>query len=222
MALSDRVKNTDGQGRARTDTDPARALALAASAAVATEDDLSELFGVPDGSDDSDGPAASSLQPTVSLERVDVEAVVGGVLMRLSFRGVTQPGAIAGWLKAQDAGAKWRDDFPKKFDGKARETKSALVKVITLRASDSGLFWDLVAVGDGDELSVSVSKKLSGDFADRLRLTEALAPERLVKLTEAIAGKKTATLILTETEGLVVKYWTTDDGKAFVEGVEKS
>lgn len=153
----------------------------------------------------------------VRVEKIEVEAVVCGVLQRVTLTGCA-PDQVGAYLKALDPTCKTRDDFPSKSFGGKKETKSAILMVITLRASDSGLFIDLVCQGESD-VSVSVGKKKAPDFRNELAALGKISAANLAKIDDAIANKGQTTIIFHETDGIQVNYWTTDDGKAFYESL---
>lgn len=149
---------------------------------------------------------------------IEVEAVVGGALQRIMFAAGTNPAQVGAMLRSLDPGAKMRDAFPMKGMGGNRETKTARAVVVNLRASDSGTFWDIVAQ-NGDDIKCGVSRKNSGEFFEQLRGLGKLSERNLAKLETALAGKKEATVILDASEQFGVKYWLSEDGKAFVDSV---
>lgn len=150
---------------------------------------------------------------------LEVEAVVGGCLMRLHLEGI-RPEGVLSWLKGIDPGVKVRDDFPRGGAGGfgKRDTKRARLMVITLKASDNGLFIDLVAQGESD-VSVKVSKKKAPEFVGLLSATGRVSEEKLEKLEGAVSAKGQATVILGDDEWVEVEYWTGDDGAAFLEAL---
>lgn len=165
-------------------------------------------------------PIDSGIRPASygAFPRVEVEAVIGGCLMRLHFEG-TNPGAIHGIIKGFDANAKVRDDFPAKGGafGK-RETKRARLKAITLKATATGTFIDLVCKGE-KTVSVTVSKKNADGFVAALGATGRVGAENLQELERAVDGKSQATVMLEAEEAVDVEYWTSEDGKAFMEAI---
>jgi len=152
------------------------------------------------------------------VEGIEVEAVVGGALQRVRWVAGTDPSQVGPMLKFLDPGVKLRDDFPRKGFGN-RETKLARVLVVSVRVTDSGKFWDLVAQ-NGEDLSISVPKKASEDVVPQIQALGKVGEKHLSKLQKAIDEKGTATVILPEAEQFGAKYWTTDDGKAFLDSFE--
>jgi hypothetical protein len=153
-----------------------------------------------------------------AIEGVEIEAVVGGALQRIRFAGGINPADVAGMLRTLDANAKVRDAFPMKAAFGNRETKLARALVINLRITDSGKFIDITCQ-NGEDLSVSVSKKNSDTFLDSLRALGKLHEKNVAKAEKAFAEKGAAVLILKDEEQFGVQYWKTDDGKAFMEGM---
>ncbi len=153
------------------------------------------------------------------IQSTECEAVVGGALQRITFKPGTNPADVGTLLRTLDPNAKVRDDFPRKSFGGGRDTKAASVSVIQLRVSDSGKFWDLIGQ-NGDDISISVSKKNSDGFLDQLKGLNRLNEKHIAKLQEALDKKGQATVILPEDEKFGAKYWTSDDGKAFLDSIE--
>lgn len=152
------------------------------------------------------------------VERVEVDVVLGGVLMKITFAAGMDPSGVLPYLRSLDPGCKVRDDFPSKSFGGKRERLRARLLVITLKASDNGLFIDLVCRGESD-LSVKVSKKKAGEFRGLLAGTGQVSEAHLETIDGAIASKGTATVVLGGEESVEVEYWTADDGAAFLENL---
>ena len=155
----------------------------------------------------------------VLLLGISLEAVVGGALMRLEFDGATDPAQVKAWLLGVDPSAKVRDDFPKmgKFGG-GKDTKLARVMVVTVRVTDTGKFIDL-ACQNGEDIPVSVSKRNSDTFLADLKALGRLSDKSLAKLEKAFMEKGQAMVIVPETEAFGCRYWSTDDGKAFMDSL---
>ena len=156
----------------------------------------------------------------VDLIGVELEAVVCGVLQRIKFGSETDPTQIGPWLKALDPNCKVRDDFPAKgaFGGK-RDTLLARTIMIQACKSDHGLFIDLIAQ-NGDDITVSVPKSKAEGFGESVKALGKLGEKTLAKLDAALSGKGTAIpVMLGLHEQFGVKYWKTDDGKAFLDSV---
>lgn len=149
---------------------------------------------------------------------VEIEAVVGGALQRIQFVAGTNPAEVKAMLLSLDPNTKVRDDFPKRGSFGNRETKAARCLVINARVTDTGKFVDLVCQ-NGDDLSVAVSKKNSETFLQDLTALQKLHDRNLKKLAKAFDEKGTATVILGDDEQFGVNYWTTDDGKAFMDSM---
>lgn len=178
---------------------------------------------LPEEDDDEDTESGEQLTlhaPESVVERIasiEIEAIVGGALQRISFRAGTNPGEVKAMLLSIDAGAKVRDEFPMKRFGN-RDTKSARARVINARVTDSGKFVDLICQ-NGEDLSVSVSKKHAETFLADIGALNKLREKSLAKLAKAFDEKSAATIILDADEQFGVKYWTTDDGKAFLDSM---
>ena len=152
------------------------------------------------------------------IEGIEVEAVVGGALQRIRLRAGTNPALVAALLKTLDPGAEVRSAFPARGNFGSRETKTARVLVIQARVTDGGAFIDLIG-RNGADLSVSVSKKSAAGFLDAVKALGKLSDTHLQTLDKAWADKAQATIILPESEQFGVQYWTTDDGKAFMDSL---
>lgn len=158
-------------------------------------------------------------QIVAMVEGVEIEAVVGGALQRIRFKAGTNPAHVGGLLKALDPAAKLRDAFPMRGGGGPRNTELARVLVITVRVSDSGKFIDLVGQ-NGDDLKIAVSKNKSDSFLDELKALNKVGDKHITKLEKAFGEKGDATVILPESEQFGAKYWKTDDGKAYLDGLQ--
>lgn len=151
------------------------------------------------------------------VERIEVDAVVGGCLMKITLSGFA-PQDVLPWLKSCDAGCKVRDDFPAKGAFGKRETKRARLKAVTLKASANGTFIDLLCKGE-KSVSVTVSKKSADGFIAALSGTGRVYQDNLDELQAAFDSKGNATVMLDDAEAVDVEYWTTEDGKAFMESL---
>ena len=169
-------------------------------------------------------PQAGAMQARISTPlgehpQIEVEAVIGGCLMRLHITDMS-PAQVLPYLKSIDPGCKVRDDFPAKGGGAfgKRETKRARLKAITLKASANGTFIDLVCKGE-KSVSVTVSKKNADTFISTLAGIGKVTVENLDELQAAFDAKASATVMLEREEAVDVEYWTTEDGKAFMEAM---
>ena len=145
--------------------------------------------------------------------------MIGGCLMRLHINDMS-PAQVLPWIKSLDPACKVRDDFPAKGGGAfgKRDTKRARLKAITLKASASGTFIDLVCKGE-KTVSVAVSKKNADGFVSALAATGRISADNLDELQAAVDAKTAATVMLEEEEAVEVEYWTTEDGKNFMEAL---
>jgi hypothetical protein len=149
---------------------------------------------------------------------VEIEAVCCGALMKVRFTGGVTPREAVDYLRAHDAATKFRDDFPAKgFGGGKRETKVARALVINIDVRDSGKFINITATTGTDDLSIHVGKKGADEWLPKLEALSKLGDRNLGKIRSAFENKGSATVVLQEAEQFGVKYWTTDDGKAFLE-----
>jgi len=151
--------------------------------------------------------------------QIEVEAVIGGCLMRLHITDMS-PAQVLPYLKGIDPGCKVRDDFPAKGGGAfgKRETKRARLKAITLKASANGTFIDLVCKAE-KSVSVTVSKKNADGFIAALTATGKVYTDNLDELQAALDAKGNATVMLESEEAVDVEYWTSEDGKSFMEAL---
>lgn len=184
------------------------------------DDDVEEREGA---QEENDSPSMTAEAGELTYEvmnhcEVEVEAVVKGALMKVFFRGDVNPAEIPDRLRALDPGVKFRDDFPKRGGG-PKETKAARCLVANLRVSGSGMFIDLTCEGADDDVSVSVPKSKSESFVGDLRGLGRIHDSNIEKLEKAIEAKGSATVILREDEQFGVKYWSTDDGKHFLDSL---
>jgi hypothetical protein len=149
---------------------------------------------------------------------IEIEAVVGGALQRIRFGAGTNPGEVKAMLVSIDPGVKVREDFPSKGMGGQRATKQARALVINVRVTDSGKFIDLICQ-NGEDLSVSVSRKSSDTFLEQLKGLNRLNEVHLGKIESAFSQKGTATVVIKDGEQFGVNYWTSDDGKNYLDSM---
>lgn len=152
------------------------------------------------------------------LTGIELEAVVGGALMKLQFGPGLNPAGIKAGLLAMDPAAKVRDDFPKRGNFGNRDTKTTRCVTILVKVTDAYKFFDLVCQ-NGDDIKVTVSKKKADSFPSDLAALGKLTEKNIAKIQEAVEGKKEATVILGEGEQFGVNYWASDDGKAFMDSL---
>lgn len=179
----------------RTETKPAEA-----ETPVTDAENQAETFYLPD-----------------AVEGIEVEAVIGGALMRMQLAAGTNPAQVKGAILALDPNAKVRDDFPMRGRG-PKETKLARALVINVDIKDAGKFIDLVCQ-NGDDMKVSVPKKASDEWLGQLEALGKVGEKNLLKLRHAFDEKKAATVILPEDEQFGVKYFEID-GKGYLEGMQ--
>jgi len=152
------------------------------------------------------------------LEKITVEAVVHGALMRMDFAGVEPLEALEA-IRAHDPNAKFREDFPRGGRGSERQTKSATALCINGRRTDGGTFIELGSRGDGDDFTIAVSRKGVDTFLEDVRRLGKLTPEHLAKL-DALGEKPGSAFIpLGEGEQFAVHYWVSDDGRRYLDHI---
>lgn len=101
-----------------------------------------------------------------AIAGIEIEAVIGGALMRVTFVAGTNPAQVPALIREIDPAVQFRDSFPTRGGGGARATQGAKVLVITVEGRGDSIFIKLTATTkDGDDTSISVSKKRSGDFS---------------------------------------------------------
>lgn len=152
---------------------------------------------------------------------IEVEAVVGGALMRLSFSAGTNPADVASIVRGFDANAKFRDDFPRGGfgGGGKRDTKVARVVSISVEVRDSGKFIDMIATGADDDLKVAVPKKAVDEWLPKLKALGKLDARKIAKIEAAFEKKGGATISLTEAEQFGAAYFE-HDGKAYLDAMQ--
>lgn len=162
---------------------------------------------------------AKAARNVVEHPQIEVEAVIGGCLMRLHIADMS-PVQVLPYLKSLDPACKVRDDFPAKGGGAfgKRETKRARLSAVMLKASPNGVFIDLLCKAEKG-VSVSVSKKTSDTFIASLAATGKIHDENIEALQAAVDTKTTATVMLESDETVDVEYWTMEDGKSFMEAL---
>lgn len=150
------------------------------------------------------------------IEGIEVEAVVGGALMRIRLGAGVNPARVKESLLALDPGAQVRDKFWSKNGG--RPTDKATALVVTARVSDKGAFVEIIAQ-NGTDLQISVPrKKVDGFVADVARLGK-LSEVNVEKLAKAFEMRGQAAVVLSDEERFGVLYYTLD-GRHFLEGLE--
>ena len=154
------------------------------------------------------------------FDGLEIEAVVAGVLMKVRFTAGVTPASAVESLRRADPGAKFRDDFPSKGAFGKRETKTARALVLNADVRDSGKFISITVTSGSDDLSVSVGKKIADEWLGKVEALGKLTDRNVEKLRAAFENKKPATIVLGEAEQFGVRYWTTDDGKAFLDDME--
>jgi len=153
-----------------------------------------------------------------NIESIECEAIVGGALQRVRFTAHTNPATVKQILTALDPGVKVRNEFPSRGQGGNRDVKLARALVINARITDQGKFVDLVCQ-NGEDLTVAVSKKNSDGFLDQLKAVGRVTELHLARLQQAFTDKKSATVILAADEQFGVKYFTLDDGRAYLDSL---
>lgn len=147
---------------------------------------------------------------------VEVEAVLAGALMRITFGVGTNPAEVPDILKQLDANVKFREDFPRAGFGGKRETKVARALVLTVEAKDSGKFINITAHNAGEDLTIAVSRKNADDWLPKLEALGKVSDEKLAKIRAAFDNRKAATVILSEAEQFGCRYFELD-GKGFLD-----
>jgi len=152
------------------------------------------------------------------VEGVEIEAVIGGALMRLRLAAGTDPTTVAPLLKAIDPGVKLRDDFPRGGAYGKRETQLTRCVMIELDASRDSLFISLIC-NNGESRKVAVSKKSSGEFMGKLEALGKVGDKGLTQLQHAMETKKSVLVALGEEEQFGALYYEFE-GKAYLDGLQ--
>lgn len=156
--------------------------------------------------DQPQGDVAGVLSHIASIE---LEAVVGGCLQRITFdRGqygtAPNPAQIKGALLTLDPNAKVRDQFFTKGGG-PKDVKTARAQVLIIAVKDTFKKVELVCQ-NGDDVTVSVGKRDVDEFPIKIEALGKLTPKNLAKVKAAFDDKGEATVILSEPEVFGVKY----------------
>lgn len=159
---------------------------------------------------------------SMDIGAVEIECVMGGALMRVSFGPFTNPALVPALLRKLDPAVKFKEDFPRGGfgGGGKRDTKCARVLVINVDVRESGKFVTMTAAGVDGDLTVMVGKKVVDEWPTKLEGLGRLGPEKIAKVRGAFENRKSATVILHEAEQFGATYWTTDDGRAFLEEMQ--
>jgi len=158
---------------------------------------------------------ASELAKNVACIEVDV--VMKGCLQRIKLKAGTDPARVADLIKAADPNAKLRDDFPRSKQY-SRETKTARALSIIVKVTDSSKFIDVICSSGDDDFTIGVPRKKADSFPDDLAALGKLSERNMDKIRGAFESKGSATVVLGAEEFGVV-YWTTDDGKHFLDSM---
>ena len=158
---------------------------------------------------------------TKTIAGIEIEGIIGGVLQRVKFEPGTNPLDAVALLKEIDANAQFRDAFPSRGMGGNRPTLEARALVISAEVKDAGAFIRLTAQNaEGEDLTIAVSKKKSGEWLPALEALGKLTDKSLAKLKAAFDGKKAATVVLAEPEQFTACYWKSDDGSAYLDSMK--
>lgn len=143
-----------------------------------------------------------------------IECILKGAYMTVKAAGA--PGDVIDRLKEIDPDAKFRDSFPvygRGGRGGKRDTKTAKIVTITIKAINGGKFIDLVCQGDAGEVTIAVSKKRVDDFIAGAR--DRLDDGNKGKLDQA----QTTILLMKDEQQIPVKYFEID-GKCFFDSFD--
>ncbi len=158
---------------------------------------------------------------TKIIAGIEIEGIIGGVLQRVKFEPGTSPLDAIELLKEIDANAQFRDAFPSRGMGGNRPTLEARALVISAEVKDTGAFIRLTAQNaEGEDLTIAVSKKRSGEWLPSLEALGKLTEKNLSKIRAAFDGKKAVTVVLSEPEQFGACYWKSDDGSAYLESMK--
>lgn len=146
----------------------------------------------------------------IKYTEIVVEAIFRGAVIKIKAEG--NPSDVIDSLKEADPDVKFKDSFPTfgKFGGGGkRDTKSAKVVSITIKAGNGGAkFIDLACQGDDGDIAVCIGKKKVEAFLSG-------AKERLEGDNKAKVDQSQATILLmAEEQRIPVKYFDID-GKCY-------
>jgi hypothetical protein len=155
-----------------------------------------------------------------AIAGIEIEVIVGGALMRVTFTEGTNPATVPQLLRELDPGAQFREAFYSRGAGAARTTLQARALVITVEGRGDMVFVKITATNaDGEDLTISVPKKKSTDWLPAVEALGKLSERALGKLKVALETRKAATAILGEAEQFGVAYWKADDGAAYMDSM---
>lgn len=154
------------------------------------------------------------------ISTIEVDAVMGGVLMRLTLACVS-PMGVASFLREIDPQVQFRDSFPVRGGGK-RDTKEGIALFLQGDIKDTGAFWKLVCQSGDETVTVDVSKRRSGTFVEDVIGLGCLGDGSVERLRKVTQSKGAMTLPLSAAEQFTVRYWVSDDGsgRAYMEAME--
>ena len=162
-----------------------------------------------------------------SIEKIEIEAVVGGVLQKITLAAGFNPTEVLAGLKALDENAKVRDDFPAKSSwGGNRETKTARVLSISARNTASGKFIELGCIeivnGKEKDVAIAVGKDDSEGFLAAVIAVGTLNETQTEELTKALTsanGKASINLRKAENQ-FGADYYLSKSGSAYLSKVK--
>lgn len=158
--------------------------------------------------------------PRSLIAGIEIEAIVGGALMRIHLVPGTNPANVANVLRGLDPQAQFRDSFPTRGGGGGRPTLAARALVITAESRGDSVFIKITATNaDGEDLTISVPKRKTATFLPDLEALEKLSEKTMGKLRGAIESKKAATAILPAAEQIGINYWVADDKAAYLDSM---
>lgn len=165
----------------------------------------------------------SNMSNTTTLQAIagiEIEAIIGGALMRVTFAAGTNPATVPQLLRELDPGAQFRDTFPMRGGGATRATIQARALVITVEGRGDMTFVKITATNaDGEDLTIAVSKKKAPEWLPAVEALGKLTAKTIGKLKTALETKKAATAILSEAEQFGVGYWVADDKTAYLDSM---
>lgn len=165
-------------------------------------------------------PTGYVAPPIPQIEGIEIEAIIGGALMRVTFAEGTNPATVPQLLRELDPACQFRDAFPMRGGGAARATLQARALVITVEGRGDMVFVKITATNaDGEDLTIAVSKKKAPEWLPAVEALGKLTTKTIGKLKTALETKKAATAILSEAEQFGVGYWKADDGTAYLDSM---
>lgn len=151
------------------------------------------------------------------IDYIEVNALMGGAPMTIRFLGGTNPMDVRPMLLTLDPNADIKAAF-NRGGWNAREIKTALITVISVRNSEQWQFVDFLAQ---DETTISVPNRMISNLVSALKVAVSLTQNRVEKLTTLLDKKTNGSLMLSNEEFFEVEYSGSEEGKLYLEKIIK-